>query len=124
MVGCHCDAACHIQVKFGTRENFISSFGEIVISFNFLYLSKQTLKKEDSMSEDLKLVYTGSIIEAGYLAELLEENNLTSILRGSLSESVIAGWASGSPEDAARLYVETAHAEAAKMLIEGYLKSR
>ena len=76
------------------------------------------------MSEDLKLVYTGSIIEAGYLAELLEENNLTSILRGSLSESVIAGWASGSPEDAARLYVETAHAEAAKMLIEGYLKSR
>ncbi|HOI31782.1 MAG: DUF2007 domain-containing protein [Bacteroidales bacterium] len=76
------------------------------------------------MSEDLKLVYTGSIIEAGYLAELLEENNLTSILRDSLSESVIAGWVSGSPEDSARLYVETAHAERAKKIIDDYLESR
>ncbi|MBG0780938.1 MAG: DUF2007 domain-containing protein [Bacteroidales bacterium] len=76
------------------------------------------------MSEDLKLVYTGSIIEAGYLAEILEKNNLTSILRDSLGESVIAGWASGSPEDAARLYVETTHYEAAKKLIDDYLKSR
>ena len=76
------------------------------------------------MSEELKLVYTGSIIEAGYLAELLEENNLTSILRDSLGESVIAGWASGSPEDSARLYVETAFAEQAKKIIDDYLKSR
>ena len=76
------------------------------------------------MSEDLKLIYTGSVIEAGYLAELLEENKITSILRDSLSESVIAGWASGSPEDAGRIYVASEHAENAKIIIEKYLASR
>ncbi|MBZ0241827.1 MAG: DUF2007 domain-containing protein [Bacteroidales bacterium] len=76
------------------------------------------------MSEDLKLVYTGSVIEAGYLAELLEENKITSIVRDSLSESVIAGWASGSPDDAGLIYVESEHAEKAKSIIEKYLASR
>jgi len=76
------------------------------------------------MSEDLKIVYTGSVIEAGYLVEVLEENKITSIMRDSLSESLIAGWASGSPEDAARIYVETEHAEQAKIVIEKYLASR
>ncbi len=68
------------------------------------------------MSEDLKIVYTGSVIEAGYLVEVLEENKISSILRDSLSESLIAGWASGSPEDAARIYVESEHAEQAKII--------
>ncbi|MBU1368391.1 MAG: DUF2007 domain-containing protein [Bacteroidetes bacterium] len=76
------------------------------------------------MSDDLKLVYTGSVIEAGYLAELLEENKITSILRDTLGESLITGWASGSPEDSARLYVETTYAEKAKKIIENYLASR
>lgn len=76
------------------------------------------------MSEDLKIVYTGSVIEAGYLVEVLEENKITSIMRDSLSESLIAGWASGSPEDAARIYVETEHAAQAKIVIEKYLASR
>lgn len=76
------------------------------------------------MSEDLKIVYTGSLIEAGFLVEVLEENNITSILRDSLNESLIAGWASGSPEDAARIYVETEHATQAKLIIEKYLASR
>lgn len=76
------------------------------------------------MSEDLKLVFTGSLIEADYLAELLEDNMITCIVRDSLSESVIAGWASGSPDDAGLIYVEAKHAKKAKLIIEKYLASR
>lgn len=76
------------------------------------------------MSEDLKIIFTGSLIEANYLADLLDKNKITSIVRDSLSESLKAGWVSGSPEDTARIYVETEHAEKAKSIIEKYLESR
>lgn len=76
------------------------------------------------MSDDIQLVYTGSLIEANFIVELLDENNISSILRDSMSESLVAGWASGSQEDAAQIYVEAALKENAKSLIEEYLKSR
>jgi hypothetical protein len=76
------------------------------------------------MSEDIQLVYTGSMIEANFIVELLDENNIGSILRDSMSESLVAGWASGSQEDAAQIYVEADMAKEAKSLIEDYLRSR
>lgn len=76
------------------------------------------------MSEDIQLVYTGSLIEANFIVELLDENNIGSILRDSMSESLVAGWASGSQEDAAQIYVEAEMSDEAKSLIEEYLKSR
>jgi len=76
------------------------------------------------MSEDIKLVFTGSLIEANYVGELLDENKIGFILRDSMSESLVAGWASGSPEDAAQIYVEADLAEKAESVIEEYLKNR
>ena len=52
------------------------------------------------MPEDYKLVYTGSRVESLYLEEILEENGIIAMRRDSLSASVMAGWADGSPEDA------------------------
>jgi hypothetical protein len=76
------------------------------------------------MTSELQNVYTGSIVEANYLIELLEENKISCILRDTLNESVIAGWGSGSPEDSAIIQVETAHAENAKKIIEEYFSKR
>lgn len=76
------------------------------------------------MQEDLVRVYTGSIVEATFLKELLEENQIGSILRDTLNESVIAGWGSGSPEDAALLYVEQDLAVKAITIINEYMASR
>jgi len=76
------------------------------------------------MSSELQNVYTGSIVEASYLVELLEENNINCILRDTLGESVIAGWGSGSPEDSAIIQVETVHAENAMKIIEEYFSKR
>jgi len=69
------------------------------------------------MSEDLKLVYTGSRVEGMFLAELLEGNEIGVIYRDTLSSSVQAGWADGSPEDTVRLFVEPINFEKAKQIL-------
>jgi len=72
--------------------------------------------------EGIKRVYTGSIVEAGYLIELLHENGIDAMLRNTLEESVIAGWASGAPEDSALIYVTENHYDLALKIITEYLK--
>ncbi|MCE1202109.1 MAG: DUF2007 domain-containing protein [Bacteroidia bacterium] len=72
------------------------------------------------MSEDLVRVYTGSIVEATYLKEMLLENGIGCILRDTLNESLMAGWGSGSPENSVVLLVETSLSEEAEKLIGQY----
>ncbi|HNS18057.1 MAG TPA: DUF2007 domain-containing protein [Bacteroidales bacterium] len=72
--------------------------------------------------EGIKRVYTGSIVEAEYLIEILRKNGIEAMLRNTLEESVIAGWASGSPEDAALIYVTENHLVRASEIISEYLK--
>jgi hypothetical protein len=74
--------------------------------------------------EDVKLVFTGSAIEASFIAELLEENGIDFIFRNTLDESIIAGWASGAPEDSGLIFVENKDYETANEIITGYLETR
>jgi hypothetical protein len=75
-------------------------------------------------NEDLKRVFTGSLVEANFIASLLEENGIGALVRDTLNESIIAGWASGSPEDAGLVFVSESHAEKAAALIKDYLKKK
>ena len=77
-----------------------------------------------SVSSDLALVYTGSRVEGLYLEELLKENGIGVFKKDTLDESVIAGLANGSPEDACLLFVEIANAEKAKKVLDEYFASR
>ena len=76
------------------------------------------------MSEDLKLVFTGSAIEAGFVKEMLEEAGIGTMLRNSLRESLTAGWVSGAPEDSTRVFVETNNEKEALKLVDEYFRSR
>lgn len=76
------------------------------------------------MSEDLKLVYTGSSVESLFLVEILEENGIEVMRKDTLSSSVMAGWADGSPEDTARIFVLTEEYEKAKKVLDEYFASR
>jgi hypothetical protein len=76
------------------------------------------------MSDDLKLIYTGSRVESLYLVEILEENGIGVMRRDTLSSSVQAGWADGSPEDAVRLFVSPKDFDKAKKLLDEYFASR
>jgi hypothetical protein len=76
------------------------------------------------MNEEIKLVFTGSEIEADFIEQILEDNGVGVIKRNSMNESLIAGWASGSPEDACELYVDEDNRQKAAKLIEVYLQNR
>ena len=77
-----------------------------------------------SVSNDLELVYTGSRVEGLLIKELLEEKGIGVLKKDTLEESVIAGWANGSPEDAVQLFVKTELGKEAKKFIESYFASR
>lgn len=76
-----------------------------------------------SEQHDLKLVYTGSCVDANYIKSILEEQGIGVLLRDTLKESTIAGWASGAPDDACRVFVSENNFNAAKKLIKNYLNA-
>lgn len=76
------------------------------------------------MADDIKLVYTGSRVESLFLVEILEENGIEPMRRDTLSSSVMAGFADGSPEDTARLFVLNEEYEKAKKVLDEYFASR
>lgn len=76
------------------------------------------------MNDELVKIYTGSSIEASYLIELLKDNEIEFVLRDSLKESIIAGWASGSPENSATIYVNAENTDRAKEIIKTYFETR
>lgn len=76
------------------------------------------------MADDLKLIYTGSRVESLFLVEILEENGINVMRRDTLSSSVQAGWADGSPEDAVRLFVAPDMFVKAKKFLDEYFASR
>jgi hypothetical protein len=76
------------------------------------------------MSDDIKLVYTGSRAEGLFLTELLKENGIGAIYKDRLGSSLQAGWADGAPGDAVQIYVETENLEKAKAFLDEYFKTR
>jgi hypothetical protein len=76
------------------------------------------------MQDELSLVYTGSRVEGLFLEELLKDSGIGCMRKDVLEESVSAGWAQGSPEDAVRIFVETSNYEKAKKILDDYFASR
>lgn len=74
--------------------------------------------------EGLKLVFTGSLIEADFVKSLLEENGLGAMLRNTMGESLVAGWVSGGQEDSGLVYVTESHEKEAKVIIEDYIRNK
>ena len=75
------------------------------------------------MPDDIRLVYTGSEVEAMYVEELLKENGIGSIRRDNLRSSVIAGWGHGWPETSNQIFVETENYLRAKKILDDYFAS-
>lgn len=76
------------------------------------------------MKSDLVNVYTGSDIEANFIASLLIDNQIECNVRNVLEESISAGWASGSTFNSTIIRVDIADVEKAKHIINEYLKDR
>jgi hypothetical protein len=74
--------------------------------------------------DNLKSVFTGSVLEANFIKSLLEERGIGAMVRNTMGESLVAGWVSGGPEDAGLVYVIENHEEEAKKIIEDYLVNK
>jgi len=73
---------------------------------------------------NLKVVYTGSMVEANFIKSILEENQIGSIVRDSITESIGAGWGSGLPESSSQIFVDESHENEAKRIIAEFLNSK
>ena len=74
--------------------------------------------------ENLKLVFTGSNIEANFVKSILEDNSIGALVRNTLRESLTAGWVSGAPEDSSRVFVTEDHFEKSESLVKQYIDTR
>lgn len=72
------------------------------------------------MEKDLINLFVGSEIEASYIASLLEENGIPYILRNTMNEGLVAGWASANPDSSSTLLVESDYFDKAKSLLNTY----
>lgn len=75
------------------------------------------------MKNDLIKIFTGSDIEANYVAALLKENKIDHIIENQLNQSISAGWVSGSQENSSIIRVNIEDSQKALQLINDYYKS-
>lgn len=73
-------------------------------------------------NEDLKLLFTGSEIDAGVLKDFLEDNDVGCILRNDMNSAKAAGFGVSFGSEAKVLVMEKDH-EKAQELLEEFLKS-
>ena len=70
--------------------------------------------------DELKRVYTGTMVEANYIKILLEENGIGALVRNLLQESMAGGWAYGPSQDSALVYVAEHNEERALEIIKEF----
>ncbi|MBI9053900.1 MAG: DUF2007 domain-containing protein [Bacteroidales bacterium] len=71
---------------------------------------------------DLTLLFTGSEINANVLKEILEDNQISSLVRNDMNSSKAAGFGVSFGSEA-NLYVANKDIENAKVLLDQFLKS-
>ena len=62
-------------------------------------------QKTDIMDNEIKRVYSGSVINAEYIGSVLANNDIQFLIRNFQEESLVAGWAAGTIQGDASVYV-------------------
>ncbi len=62
-------------------------------------------QKTDIMDNEIKRVYSGSVINAEYIGSVLDNNGIQFLIRNFQEESLVAGWAAGTIQGDASVYV-------------------
>ncbi|MBU8891281.1 MAG: DUF2007 domain-containing protein [Bacteroidales bacterium] len=73
--------------------------------------------------KDLILLFTGSEINTTVLKEILDDNQIPSLIRNEMSSGKAAGFGGGYVGSEAHVLVSEKHFEKAKALLEEFLKS-
>ena len=69
-------------------------------------------------TDELVHIFSGSFINAQFISNVLDENNIKCIVKDDYQNSIIAGWVSPGSENSIRLFVAKKDVEAAKEVIK------
>jgi hypothetical protein len=69
-------------------------------------------------ADELIHIYSGSFLNAQFIANVFEENNIKYMVKDDYQNSIIAGWVSPGSENSIRVFVAKKDVEAAKELIK------
>ncbi len=69
-------------------------------------------------ANELIHIYSGSFLNAQFIANVLNENNIKCMVKDDYQNSIIAGWVSPGSVNSVRVFVEKKDAEAAKEVIK------
>ena len=69
-------------------------------------------------ADELIHIYSGSFLNAQFIANVLDENNIKCMVKDDYQNSIIAGWVSPGSENSIRVFVAKKDVEAAKELIK------
>ncbi len=75
-------------------------------------------QKTDIMDNEIKRVYSGSVINAEYIGSVLDNNGIQFLIRNFQEESLVAGWAAGTIQGDASVYVFDKDYDKAMLLLD------
>ena len=70
------------------------------------------------MDNEIKRVYSGSVINAEYIGSVLANNDIQFLIRNFQEESLVAGWAAGTIQGDASVYVFDKDYDKAMLLLD------
>ena len=70
------------------------------------------------MENELKRIYSGSLVNAEYISSVLEDNDIQFLIRNFQEESLVAGWAANTIKGDASVYVFDKDYEKAMLLLD------
>ncbi|MCR5659383.1 MAG: DUF2007 domain-containing protein [Bacteroidales bacterium] len=71
-----------------------------------------------TMDNEIKRVYSGSVVNAEYIGSVLEGNGIQFLIRNFQEESLVAGWAAGTIKGDASVYVFAKDYDKAMLLLD------
>ena len=69
-------------------------------------------------ADELIHIYSGSFLNAQFVANVLDENNIKCMVKDDYQNSIIAGWVSPGSENSVRVFVAKKDVETAKEVIK------
>ena len=70
------------------------------------------------MDNEIKKIYSGSVVDAEFIGSVLEENGIQFLIRNFQEESLCAGWAANTIQGDASVYVFDKDYDKAMLLLD------
>ena len=91
----------------------------MTFSRKMIIFANRNHQNAKAMENKIKKIFTGTLIDANFIGNILEESEIQFLIRNYQEESLAAGWAGGVTENAASVFVlEKDYQQAMKLLDE------